>query len=113
MTVYSAGVTGSTSGAGTLVVIAGNPSLGIGSKVVTTAGTRVQLSAASVPCKKVTLQSITTNTGKIYIGDNTVSASTGVYIYPANSWTLTVSNLNLIYLDADNSGEGVVYLYEN
>lgn len=106
---------GTSSGGAALVTIVGNPIVGSGSQTVTTAGTRVQLSAISVPCKKVTVQSMFSNTGNMYLGDSTVSSSNGLVLYPgsATSFLVTPNNLNLLYIDSVVNGEGVVYFYEN
>lgn len=102
-----------TPSGGIPVVIQGNSILGSGSKTVPTAGTRVQLSSISVPCKKLTIQGSKTNTQAVYIGDSTVSSSNGIYVFPTQIYVLTPSNLNIVYLDVDVNGEGVSYLYEN
>lgn len=109
------GPVGANSSGGVPVNPVGNPIVGSGSKTVTTAGTRVQLSAISVPCKKVTVQSMFANTGNMYLGDSTVSSANGLVLYPgsATSFNVTPSNLNLLYIDSANNGEGVIYYYEN
>lgn len=96
-----------------LATIAGNSTIGDGSKDVTTAGTRVQLSASSVACKKVYIQAKVGNTGIIYVGGSTVASGRGIELYPTNTITLTVSNLNLVYIDSSVNAEGVTYTYEN
>src|SRR5258708_13427373 len=78
-----------------------NTTMAVGVQTVATAGTRVQLTNTSVPCKKVTIQANLANTGAIYVGDSTVSASRGMLLEPTFSFPLTVANLNMIYLDAD------------
>lgn len=98
-----------------LVAPVGNSTVGSGSNTVTTAGSRVQLSAISVPCKKVIIQSASGNTGNTFVGDSTVSSSNGLVMYPgsATSFILTPSNLNLLWIDSAVNGEGVIYYYEN
>lgn len=115
MTDVQQGVLGSTSGGATLVAIVGNSTIGSGAKSVTTAGTRVQLSSISIPCKKVVIQSLYSNTGNTYIGDSTVASTNGLTLYPgsATSFTITPSNLNLIWVDSAVNGESVIYFYEN
>ena len=54
--------------------------IGSGTKDVTTAGSRVAL-AASTACKKVYISAKETNTGKIYFGGSSVSATSGAFIY--------------------------------
>ena len=93
-----------------------NATIGDNRKTVTTAGTRVQLSSSSVPILKVVIQALQANTGFIAVGGSTVVAASGTergYILaPFNAITITVSDLNLIYLDSTVSGEGVSYYYE-
>ena len=102
---------------GTLTTSASvNSTIGDGRKTITAAGTREQLSSSSIPVKKVVIQALQTNTGMISVGGSTVVAASGVergyIIAPFNSITITVTNLNLIYLDSTVSGEGVSYTYE-
>jgi len=89
--------------------------IGDNRQTVTTAGTRVQLSAASVPCKKVVISALQGNSGVIVVGGITVVASAatrrGIPLNPLDTITVEVSNLNLIYLDSSVNGEGVSYLY--
>lgn len=114
MSSLQAGVIGTTSSSGSIIVaIGGNGTLGSGSQTVATAGTRVQLSGASIPSKKLTIQGLKTNTGAIYIGDSTVFSGNGIFVFATQIYEFTPSNLNLVWIDADNSGEGVHYLYEN
>lgn len=91
-------------------------SVGDGRQTVTTAGTRVQLSASSVPCKKVTICAETDNTDFIVVGGATVVAALatrrGIPLNPGDTITLEVSNLNLVYLDSLVSTEGCSFLFE-
>jgi hypothetical protein len=48
-----------------------------GTITVTTAGTRVPLSATSLPTNSVLIQADTANTGYIYVGDSTVASTNG------------------------------------
>ncbi len=77
---------------------------------VTTAGTRVQLSGSSVPIRSVCVKALTGNTGKMYVGDITVSSSIGYELPKDVSICLDVNNLNLIYIDSSVNGEKVSYL---
>lgn len=88
--------------------------LGQGSKAVTSAGTAVQLSASSVPCKWVTVEAYRSNTGFIAVGGSSVLASaagTGATLASGDPAYLEVSNLNIVYIDASVSAEGVRYTY--
>lgn len=76
---------------------------------VATAGTRVRLTAFA--CREVTIIAKKTNTGSIYVGGSDVSKTAyGVELSPNESFTFNVSNANLLYIDADVTGEGVSYV---
>jgi hypothetical protein len=76
---------------------------------VTTAGTRVQLSA--VACSEITIIAKRANTGYIYVGGSDVSDSVyGAELAALDSITLPVNNADEIYIDASVSGEGISYV---
>ena len=85
-----------------------------GVTTVTNAGTDVVL-GGDVACKKIDIQAQTDNTGLIAVGftgvDATVATGTGVILNPGDAYSLEINNLNLIYIDATVSGEGVRYTY--
>jgi hypothetical protein len=89
----------------------GTATVGSGSQNVTTAGTRVQF--GSQACKWATIQAKDTNTDGVIIGGSTVlhASRNGYVLFPSQSITLSISNLNTIYVDSAVSGEGVGYLY--
>lgn len=86
-------------------------SVGDGSKDVTTAGTRVQLSSSSVPCKWVAITAKEANTDTIWVGGATVANGSGKPLVSLQETVLYVSNLNKVYLDSEVNGEGVTYIY--
>ena len=95
-------------------------------RLVAAAGTRVVL-VGGIPSlmrtRTLCIKALTTNAGKIYVGNSTVSNTVNfVDLDPGDVLTLTISrddwekgfeaiNMGLIYLDADNNGEGVNYGY--
>lgn len=98
----------------------------LGTKTVTTAGTRVPLVAAAssaTPFSSLIIQAKHGNTGYIYVGDSTVSSTLGIEIgIPVASSTppsleissgdeLNISDLSEVYIDSSINGEGVNYLY--
>lgn len=101
-------------------------STSLGKVVVTTAGTRKQISTSVIFAHTVFVQQFPGNTGKIYLGDVTVVGSTGVgvtAILPiptANSLgSFTLSwpdphfqfDLSQLYLDSEVNGEGAIVSY--
>jgi hypothetical protein len=91
------------------------------SKNVTTAGTRVALSATKLYTTAFAVRAKSANTGVIYIGDSTVTSSTGMFLASgeANSkegktnarGTIQTFNLEKIYIDSSVNGEGVIVEY--
>jgi len=84
--------------------------LGNGVQTVSTAGTRVQLSS-STAIKTVTIRSYASNTGLIYVGDSSVTSANGFQLSPQETVSLDIANLSSIWLDAQNNGDGVSYIY--
>jgi len=85
---------------------------------VTTSGTAVQLSTASLPVYSVLIVAKTTNQGNIYVGDSGVDKTTEPTNPLAAGGSIELTshegyrlNLNRVYLDADQDGEGVWYTY--
>jgi hypothetical protein len=85
--------------------------------VVTTAGTRVQLTTNTSVVKEVTLVSLSSNTGQVNVGDIGVVAATGAtergmpLLNPGDSVTFRNVTLSDLYLDSRVNGEGVTYMY--
>lgn len=89
-----------------------------GTTTVTTAGTRVQLSATQILAVNVSIQAKAANTGVIYVGGPTISSSRGVALNAGDTLALLPMarhneyyDLRSIWLDASVSGEGVTYAY--
>lgn len=82
-----------------------------GSRTVTTAGTRVQLSTTSVPCIDLIVQAVFGITGRIYVGGPNVSSTAGVYLSAGQSLPINTDNLNKVWLDSTVNAEGVTYVY--
>jgi hypothetical protein len=86
-----------------------------GVRVVTTAGTHVQLSLVSIPCRWVAIQAQTDNTAAVAVGGNdvdaTVATGDGILLDPGEKAVLPVDNLQALWLDALVNGEGVRFCY--
>lgn len=84
-----------------------------GRQVVTTAGTRVQLSTTQTSVLEVTITAETDNTGYIVVGGATVVASLstrrGTPLSAGDSYTVAVNDLSDVYIDSTVNGDGVTY----
>ncbi|NUQ70404.1 MAG: hypothetical protein HUU17_06220 [Chthonomonadales bacterium] len=84
-----------------------------GRQVVTTAGTRVQLSTTQTSVLEVTVTAETDNTGLIVVGGSTVvgtiATRKGTPLSAGDSYTLAVNDLTDVYLDSTVNGDGVTY----
>lgn len=80
-----------------------------GQKTVTTAGTRVTLVAASQKVNAaVAIKALAANTGKIYVGDVSVSSSVGFELSAKEVVVFAlIGDLLEIYIDSSVNGEGV------
>ena len=87
-----------------------------GNKSVPTATSRVQLSASSVPCRRVFIQAFDDNAGTMVVGGSTVVAAVatrrGAGLFPSQGSWFNVDNLNLLWLDTTNSGDEVNFFVE-
>ena len=99
----------------------GHGAVGVGTKTVAAAGTRVQLSATSVVCARVWIQAHEangdlTNGGLVAVGGVTVAAASatrnGKTFYATQGDWFKVDNLNLLYIDSVDAGAKVHYYYE-
>lgn len=88
-----------------------------GLKLVTTAGTAEALVSSSTKCRRVQIQARPENTDVVVVGASTVVAASGtrrgIALVPGQSVMLNITDLNLLYVDAAVSGEGVSYVYFN
>jgi len=87
-----------------------------GNTTVATAGTPVRLSTVSVPVPGVWVGGDTGNASVIYVGTSTVDGvegqQRGISIEPAgNSVFIPVNNLNLLYVDANSTGDIATWAY--
>lgn len=96
-----------------------------GVKTVTTAGTRVRLTASKTIAHKLRISAPAANSGVVYIGDDTVAAASGYPLAPGASVNLVdllgtaqpgngdepAFDLNNIWADAASNGDKVAFLY--
>ena len=88
-----------------------------GTKTVAAAGTAEALVAASTTCRMVQIQAHSGNEGNVVVGDSNVVAAAGsergITLVPGASAFFRVKDLNVLYLDVTQSGEGVGFVYFN
>lgn len=83
---------------------------GNGKALVASAGAPQAL-AGSTSTGSITVKALVTNTGQIYVGNSSMTKATGFELSASESVSMDINNLNKIYIDADNTGEGVTYIY--
>jgi anti-sigma factor RsiW len=98
-------VSGGDSGAPTTIIS--------GRKTIATAGVRETLVASSTPAKQIVITALNSNTGEIWVGDNTVSGDAGSQkgnpLFAGESIVLEINDAQKVYLDATVNGEGVTF----
>jgi anti-sigma factor RsiW len=84
-----------------------------GRKTIATAGVRETLVASSTPAKQIVITALNSNTGEIWVGDNTVSGGDGSQkgnpLFAGESVVLEIDDAQKVYLDATVNGEGVTF----
>lgn len=76
---------------------------------VATAGTRVVLSANTVVSGAI-IQAMDANSGNVFVGSSTVTASNGFELQPGQATSVAIDNLNKIYVDAATNGDKICYI---
>ncbi len=88
-----------------------------GTKTVSSAGTRVQVSATPIPVRRVRFQAPPGNSGITYVGTSTVSSSVAGIEFAAAGGNETVDfiegrpgDLSEFYCDAATNGDKIHYM---
>lgn len=79
-----------------------------GQITVTTAGTRVQ--GSNSLCTSLILKAHPSNTGIVYVGNSSVSSSTGFPLSAGDAVLVDAGNLNELYFDASANAQKICYL---
>jgi len=82
----------------------------MGQNTVAVAGTQEALAASQVLQRGVEIRALPTNTNYIYVGDSTVSNTTGLILRAGEAVFLSIGNLATVYIDSAVNGEGVSYI---
>lgn len=92
------------------------PAIEHGQDTVTAAGTAEQLnggtSIAIPDGAELVVTALPNNTGNVYVGDSDVDSTNGDVLTPDTSLSLPVTDVNIVYIDVDNDGEGVSWIVE-
>ena len=81
-------------------------------KSVTTAGTAEPLSDAPVGFTEVLIQAEFGNTGNVFIGNSDVDSTNGIVLIQGATIEIQGGDLNTIYIDSANNGDGVRLFYK-
>lgn len=79
-----------------------------GQKTVTTSGTAEAISSGQF--RSIVIKALASNSGNIYVGDSSVDSSNGFILAANETLSMDFEDLALIYIDADNNGEGVCFI---
>lgn len=87
-----------------------------GTKTVTTAGTAVQITSTSTPCKGVWVSADLGTGAVMCVGDSSVDAVAsqmqGIVVIPGNLATfIAINDLNKLWVDAQSNGAKLSYAY--
>jgi hypothetical protein len=61
----------------------------------------------SMACKHADIMANLSNTGIVYLGRNTVSATTGIALYPGDVYSVDITNTNILYCISTVSGDDI------
>lgn len=84
---------------------------------IDTAGTREAITALELGALSVVIQADSLNTGKIYVGDSTVTSANGIEVAAGEAFVLTPAEgdkeviLSDIYVDTETNGNVVRIQY--
>jgi hypothetical protein len=81
-----------------------------GQRTVSLSGTEVSLHSSSVPVSSCAVKALAGNTGKLYLGANPVTTSTGYELSPGDAIVLDIDNTSDVYIDAATGGDGWSYV---
>jgi hypothetical protein len=89
-----------------------------GAKTVTASGTAEALVASSTDAQKLFVEAKSGNTGAVYFGDSAVDKTTSKQVTLLQGQSADVHadggyklDINEFYIDADNNGDGIDFLY--
>ena len=99
------------------ITIGGHSTIADNRKTVTAAGTAETLAATSTTCKRIEITALPTNTDIVAVGGSTVDAAEGSergkILYPGDSITIEINDVQKVYVDSRVNGEGISFMYTN
>lgn len=88
--------------------------IGDGRRVVAVTDTAVQLSGTSTPCSLIVVSALPSNGETVVVGGSgvvaTTGSETGKILYPGDSESFYVDNLDKLYVNG-TATKGVTYVY--
>jgi hypothetical protein len=61
-------------------------------------------------CRTVFIRALGANAGAVWVGGAGVTNANGVPLYAKDGIPISVDNTNMLYVNADNAGDGVAWL---
>ena len=61
----------------------------------------------SMECKHADIMANLSNTGTVYIGASGVSATTGIALFPGDTYSVDITNTNILYCISTVSGDDI------
>jgi hypothetical protein len=76
----------------------------------TSTGTAVAISTSQAISNGVIVQALSSNTQSVYVGPAGITSSTGFELQAGQATSMGVNNLNLVFVIATHSGDGVCFV---
>lgn len=108
--------TGDAGGAGSSggsVLLAGYGEPIPGFKNVASAGTAEALVVSPTPSKLLIISAKKTNTGDIYVANSAIDNTVGIPLGPSDTYEMHIDDVQKVFIDSDNDGDGVTFNHQN
>ena len=85
--------------------------IGDGTASITSGGTAQQISATSIPCRRLVISPKDTNTSPIYIGGSTVTSLRGKQLYQGEDFDFEIDDVSKVYFISATTSDSITYMY--
>ena len=84
---------------------------GFGTVNIDVAGTQEPLSTTSIPSFEVIVTAVSGNAGNVFVGDSTVSSTTGIVLAAGDSVTVPIDDVAKLWVDSAQNNDDVSFFY--